>query len=115
MRVITSAPDAVDGSSTGTSVPWMWALLRLPRFRGASHADDHNNRFGYRQVGLSASWSWWLRPGGHPPLIEATLGPGVLPELPPCLVGIEACGPYRATDAAGLREALRQASEERCS
>jgi len=20
----------VDGSSTGTSVPWMWALLRLP-------------------------------------------------------------------------------------
>jgi len=24
----------VDGSSTGTAVPWMWALLRLPRFRG---------------------------------------------------------------------------------
>jgi hypothetical protein len=23
--------DAVDGSSAGTSVPWMWALLRLPR------------------------------------------------------------------------------------
>jgi hypothetical protein len=23
--------DAVDGSSTGTSVPWMWVLLRLPR------------------------------------------------------------------------------------
>src|SRR5664279_1806322 len=37
--------DAVDGSSTGTSVPWMWALLRLPRFRGASHADDHDHRF----------------------------------------------------------------------
>src|SRR5215207_9150056 len=34
--VATSAIDAVDGSSTGTSVPWMWALLRLPRFRGAS-------------------------------------------------------------------------------
>ena len=31
--------DAEDGSSTGTSVPWMWALLRLPRFRGACHAD----------------------------------------------------------------------------
>jgi hypothetical protein len=26
----TSQFDAVDGSSTGTSVPWMWALLRLP-------------------------------------------------------------------------------------
>jgi hypothetical protein len=31
----TSGIDAVDGSSTGTSVPWMWALLRLPRFEGA--------------------------------------------------------------------------------
>jgi len=26
----TSVFDAVDGSSTGTSVPWMWVLLRLP-------------------------------------------------------------------------------------
>jgi len=30
LRFRTSASDAVDGSSTGTSVPWMWALLRLP-------------------------------------------------------------------------------------
>ena len=48
-------------------------------------------------------------------------------KLPPCLVGIEACasshhwsrelkalGHHRAADAAGLREALRQAAEERC-
>jgi transposase len=46
--------------------------------------------------------------------------------LPRCLVGIEACAssrywsrepgtrPYRAIDAAGLRQALRQAAEERC-
>jgi hypothetical protein len=47
--------DAVDGSSTGTSVPWMWALLRLPRFRGASHADDNDNRVRYRQVGFPGS------------------------------------------------------------
>jgi hypothetical protein len=33
--------DAVDGSSTGTRVPKMWALLRLPRFGGAIHANDH--------------------------------------------------------------------------
>ena len=26
----SGAIDAVDGSSTGTRVPWMWALLRLP-------------------------------------------------------------------------------------
>ena len=33
-----SASDAVDGSSTGTRVPWMWVLLRLPRCRGVSIA-----------------------------------------------------------------------------
>jgi len=47
---------AVDGSSAGTSVPWMWALLRLPRFRGASHADDHDNRLRYRQADFPNSW-----------------------------------------------------------
>ena len=44
-------------------------------------------------------------------------------KLPPCLVGIEACASShhwsrelqaRATDAADLRKALRQAAEERC-
>jgi hypothetical protein len=40
--------DAVDGSSTGTRVPWMWAPLRLPRFGGANHADDHDNRSGMK-------------------------------------------------------------------
>jgi hypothetical protein len=29
----------------------MWALLRLPQFRGAIDADDHDNRSRYRQVG----------------------------------------------------------------
>jgi hypothetical protein len=29
-NAITSGFDVVDGSSTGTRVPWMWALLRLP-------------------------------------------------------------------------------------
>src|ERR1700689_3077012 len=52
MGAFTSGNDAVDGSSTGTSVPWMWALLRLPRFEGASHADDNDNRFRHRQVGF---------------------------------------------------------------
>ena len=48
-------------------------------------------------------------------------------KLPPCLVGIEACasshywsrelqalGHNRAPDAAGLRQALRQTTQERC-
>src|SRR5215204_3096989 len=50
-----SAVDAVDGSSTGPSMPWIWPLLRLPRFRGVSHADDDDNRFRYRQVGFPGS------------------------------------------------------------
>jgi hypothetical protein len=36
--------DAVDGSSTGTEVPWMWVLLRPPRFGGAKYASGHDNR-----------------------------------------------------------------------
>jgi hypothetical protein len=47
-RGATSIVDAVDGSSTGTRVPRMRAPLRPPRFRGATHADDHDNRFGHR-------------------------------------------------------------------
>jgi len=40
--------DAVDGSSTGTSVPWMWVLLKLPRFGGGKYANDHDSRSRYR-------------------------------------------------------------------
>jgi hypothetical protein len=41
-----SVHDAVDGSSTGTRVPWMWTLLRLPRLRG-------QNRFGQTGAALT--------------------------------------------------------------
>src|SRR5258705_71234 len=33
----------------------MWALLRLPRFRGATHADDHDNRSRHCQVSVPSS------------------------------------------------------------
>src|SRR6185436_11921380 len=85
-----SAVDAVDGSSTGTSVPWMWALLRLPRFRGASDADDHDNRFRHRKVGFPGSRRRRGRPGDCSPAIEASLRPYVLPEA------IAMCGRYRS-------------------
>jgi len=52
LRWAMSVHDAVDGSSTGTSVPWIWGL---PRFKGATHADDSDNRFRHRQVGLPGS------------------------------------------------------------
>src|SRR5579863_8918645 len=66
MMPMTSGIDVVDGSSTGTRVPWMWGLLRLPRFRGASHADDHDNRFRHRQVSFLSA-RLYRRSGGHPP------------------------------------------------
>src|SRR5262249_47370756 len=44
---------AVDGSSTGTEVPWMWVLSRPPRFGGAKHASGHDNWSRHRQVGFS--------------------------------------------------------------
>src|SRR5262249_57438537 len=50
---VMSAFDAVDGSSTGTEVPWMWVLLRPPRFGGAKHASGHDNWSRYRSVGFS--------------------------------------------------------------
>jgi transposase len=77
--------DAVDGSSTGTEVPSMWALLRLPRFGGANHADGHDNRPRHRKVGFS----------NHNVIVCRKLKLRyVLPffqKLPPCVVGIEAC------------------------
>ena len=45
-----SGSDAVDGSSTGTRVPKKWALLRLPRFGGASHANGFDHWSRHRQV-----------------------------------------------------------------
>src|SRR5258705_1223414 len=75
-----SVSDAVDGSSTGTSVPWMWALLRLPRFRGASDADDNDNRFRHRKVGFPGSRRRRWRPGDCSQAIEASLCTDLLPE-----------------------------------
>ncbi len=51
--VHASASDAVDGSSAGTEVPWMWVLLRPPPFRGAKHASGHDNWSRHRQVDFS--------------------------------------------------------------
>src|SRR3990172_2221648 len=75
-----SAVDAVDGSFTGTSVPWMWVLLVLPRFGGPNHANGHNHRSRHRQVGISGARHRRGRQGAHPPSAEAPLCPGVLPE-----------------------------------
>jgi hypothetical protein len=48
----------------------MWALLRLPRFGGAIHANGHDNRCRHRQIGIECRvftaavepTEWLLRP-----------------------------------------------------
>src|SRR5258708_21366663 len=104
----------------------MWALLRLPRFRGANHANDNDNRSRHRQVGLSGPRSGCPWSGGHPPPVEASPRAVVLLEaatmparhrrlrLVSLLVArTPGTWPYRAINAASLREAIRQAAEER--
>src|SRR5271166_3135943 len=104
----------------------MWALLRLPRLRGAIHADGHDNRSRHCEVGLPGPWSRCRRPGGDPPAVEASHRSGVFPAAATMLgwhrglrlvslLVARAPGTwsYCAADAAGLCEALRQTAEER--
>src|SRR6266849_4264998 len=69
----------------------MWVLLRPPRFEGANHASDHDNRSRRRKVGFSGPRHRRGGQGALSPSAEASLPPGILPEASPCLVGIEAC------------------------
>src|ERR1700724_1825889 len=69
----------------------MWALLRLPRFGGATHANDHDNWFRYRQIsfqvhGVDAAGEVVIRRQLKRRHVLA-----FFQKLPPCLVGIEAC------------------------
>ena len=112
-------------------VPWECGmLLRLPRLeRSVSHC------IRSRAIGLDIAKSVFQVHGvdaaGEVVIRRQLKRRSVLAffqKLPRCLVGIEACAsvaplvartpstwPHRTTDAASLREALRQASEERCS
>jgi transposase len=69
----------------------MWALLRLPRFRGATHADDHD-------IGLDIAKSVFQVHGvdaaGAVVIRRQLKRRSVLAffqKLPRCLVGTEAC------------------------
>src|SRR6188472_1888453 len=123
---VMSAIDAVDGSSTGTRVPWIWEPLKLPRFGGATRANCYDNRFRHRKISISGAWHRWCRPGGDPPSVEAPVCAGFLSEaaimsgrhrslrLITLLVArAPSTWSQRAIDAASLCEALRQAAEER--
>ncbi len=84
-----SAIDAVDGSSTGT--PWMWALLRLPRFRG--RAMQTVTTIGF-DIAKSVFQVHGVDAAGEVVVRRQLKRRSVLAffrKLSPCLIGIEAC------------------------
>src|SRR4051812_37418930 len=70
----------------------MWGLLRLPRFRGATHASGHDNRSRHCKVsllqvhGVDAAGQVLIRRQLKRRAVLA-----FFQKLPVCLVGIEAC------------------------
>src|ERR1017187_882631 len=100
--------------------------VKAPRFGGANHASDHDNRSRYRKVSLSSTRRGCGRPCDHSPSVEASLRAGILPEAAAmpgwhrsvCVLSLlvartAVARPHGSADAAGLCEALRQAAEER--
>src|SRR6516165_2878162 len=120
-----SAIDAVDGSSTGTRVPRIWAPFEAPTVRKSylcgrfrqSVSISPSRSFKRMALMRPARWSWAVEaPVRLGILPEAAAMPGgdrgvrLIPPLVPRAAGVRA---YGAIDAAGLCEALRQAAEER--
>jgi transposase len=87
-----SAFDAVDGSSTGTGVPWKWALLSASTIR-RSQVMQATTTIGldiaksvFQVHGIDAEGNVTLRRRVKRRYVLA-----FFQKLPPCLVGIEAC------------------------
>jgi hypothetical protein len=87
-----SPVDAVDGSSTGTRVPWMWVLLKPPRFEEPKM--QANTTIGldiaksvFQVHGVDAEGNVILRRRLKRRYVLA-----FFQKLFPCPVGIEACG-----------------------
>src|SRR5258705_9691921 len=89
--------------------------VEAPRFRGANHADDNDNRFRHRQVSFPGSRRRRWRPSGHSPPVEAPLRLGVLPETvalsgryrslrlgAPLVARAPGTGSHRAVDPTGV-------------
>jgi hypothetical protein len=99
----------------------------ISRFGGATHADGHDNRCRHRQSVFQIHGNRRYGPGDCPPPVEASLHLGVFLRscssawsvsrpvpVTPLVARAAGTWPHRAVDAAGLRQALRQAAEERC-
>src|SRR5262249_6107789 len=86
-RYAVSAFDAVDGSSTGTQVPWMWVLLR-------PHDSEEPHMQTVTTIGLDIAKSVFQVHGvdaaGNVIVRRQLKRRYVLPffqKLPPCLIG----------------------------
>src|SRR5262245_3302616 len=95
--------------------------------RRSKHARGHDDWSRHRQVGFPGSRSGCSRQGGRASAAEASVRAGFLQKalaLPggdrglrhvsPLVRGAAGTRPHRSADAAGLREALPEAPEERC-
>src|SRR5580765_2114565 len=66
LQLLRSGVDAVDGSSTGARAPWMWVLLRPPRFGGAKSCKrsrqlvsiSRSQSFRFTALMRKAMWSF---------------------------------------------------------
>jgi transposase len=92
IKFCMSALDAVDGSSTGTGVPWKWALLNASTIR-RSQGMQATTTIGldiaksvFQVHGIDAEGNVTLRRRVKRRYVLA-----FFQKLPPCLVGIEAC------------------------
>src|SRR6266567_2754418 len=77
---LMSVVDAVDGSSTGTRVPWMWVLIRPHDSEEPNHASDHDNRSRYCEVGFSGPRHRCGRQSHASPPAQAPLRASLLSE-----------------------------------
>jgi transposase len=87
-----SGIDAVDGSSTGTEVPWMWVLLKAPTIQ-RSQTCKRSTTIGldiaksvFQIYGVDAAGNVIVRRR-----LKRRYVWSFFQKLPPCLVGIEAC------------------------
>src|SRR6266568_5060688 len=104
-------------------MPWMWVLLRLPRFGGPTHANDHDNWSRHREVGFPGPRRRCRGQCHLPSSTHASLRTGILREAATVLGWYRSlrlfaslvardpgAWPHRSPDAAGLCEALCEAA-----
>ena len=97
-----SAFDAVDGSSTGTRVPKMWALLVAPTNQRSSPCKQFRQLVSTSPSRFFKFTAWMLTAIRRQLKRRHVLA--FFEKLPPCLVGIEAYCLHRKIYFCGARD-----------